>query len=761
MVKKIALTLAIALCTAFAAMGAEIYTYDESQSLTKGVTLRQIRRFYGDKWLNINCISADLTNPNLKLDLLKGESADSLATLDSLVQTEENVVAAVNGDFFDNTFPKESKGFSLGMEIKDGEMLQSQVNTDMAAAFYDGNALKLGYMNMNITLTAPNGESVEVKHLNKHTSYYGDVLMYTADWNNAMSPAPGGEVVEVVVEDGTITDIRRGLPSVKIPENGCVFAVSEGVSMFFANNTAVGDKLDISISITPSVESIQAAFGGGTLLLKDGEAAEFTHNAAGYNPRTCIGTNQDGSVVYLITVDGRAHLSKGVTQTELADLAKELGCWWAMNLDGGGSTRMTAKTFWDSNLHTINTPTENRKVINAPAIVSTAKESEAVGVKIRLSAKTVLAGDSITAFAKLYDSDMNPLGEASPELSIEGVTVEISDSTLTPTRGGRGVVNAIYNSAVTDSVEITVLDSLAGISVPQSVSLNVGESVALTPEVYSAQGEYAYVTRTELLSPKISDSNVLSYENGTLTGLSEGWATVTLSYGDVKSAVSVKVGNPASGEPKAEASVFKDEMNQSTDAENTFSIFAYSAAPETFFDNFHYIEGLKKISSSTSYGFLGSYDKARLPKGARTPICADSFSAIDKGFALIISLPKSGALSGSDWLATQKAIDQTSAESIIFMTKTAPTGETEADVKVFYDYLEKLSQEKNVFLVQPGERNDSHMRGRLRIITLTDASTLGGVLPSMAYSAYLRFGLDEGRCTYEFVNVFGKKTATD
>lgn len=58
-------------------------------------------------------------------------------------------------------------------------------------------------------------------------------------------------------------------------------------------------------------------------------------------PRTAIGLRADGSVI-LVVVDGRARLehSVGATLAELAHLMRNLGCVWAMNMDGGGSSVM-------------------------------------------------------------------------------------------------------------------------------------------------------------------------------------------------------------------------------------------------------------------------------------------------------------------------------------------------------------------------------------------------------------------------------------
>lgn len=58
-------------------------------------------------------------------------------------------------------------------------------------------------------------------------------------------------------------------------------------------------------------------------------------------PRTAIGVRKDGTVI-VVVVDGRACLphSIGATLAELAQLMRNLGCWQAMNMDGGGSSVM-------------------------------------------------------------------------------------------------------------------------------------------------------------------------------------------------------------------------------------------------------------------------------------------------------------------------------------------------------------------------------------------------------------------------------------
>ncbi len=60
--------------------------------------------------------------------------------------------------------------------------------------------------------------------------------------------------------------------------------------------------------------------------------------------RTAIGVKADGTLVF-VCLDGRgddSHYNKGVTLPELANIMISLGCEYAVNLDGGGSTTFVA-----------------------------------------------------------------------------------------------------------------------------------------------------------------------------------------------------------------------------------------------------------------------------------------------------------------------------------------------------------------------------------------------------------------------------------
>jgi exopolysaccharide biosynthesis protein len=92
---------------------------------------------------------------------------------------------------------------------------------------------------------------------------------------------------------------------------------------------------------------MQTAVGGGPVLLQDGEInisnnKELKFAGKGINdkhPRTAMGYTKDGKLIILV-IEGRNKEAGGATLTQEAQIFKDLGCWEALNLDGGGSSCM-------------------------------------------------------------------------------------------------------------------------------------------------------------------------------------------------------------------------------------------------------------------------------------------------------------------------------------------------------------------------------------------------------------------------------------
>ncbi len=580
-VKKLFVIIGILLAAVINVSANPIYTYENTVPVTDSVALTTVNEFYSDKNISYSYITADLSDKDIKIKLLKSEDgADILETVPKLSSKQENTLAAINADFFSH-FSGPS-GFSLGIEIKDGQLLQSPIYPDtMATVSFDSEGADISYIDFEITLTAPNGKTDKVRHLNKHTTYYGDILMYTSDFNGGVSPAPGGPVIEVVVVDGVVAEMRKNMPPVEIPENGCVLVVSEWVNMFLTNNLYVGCEIKIETHASIDLEKVETAFGAGGVLVAEGETVEeFSHEVTGYNPRSAIGISEDGQTLYLVAVDGRQTSSKGMTMQELARLMKSLGCYNAVNLDGGGSTNLVASTLYDSELHSVNSPTENRKVINAVSIVldenrqqdgndmddkdkdnadnyeeteeteeieeaeekeeaEEAEEKKVFGVSIKKEKTVLFTGESINLSAVVYDENMRPVDGENILWFCDSGSIE--DGVFTADAEGKVTVVARCGE-FSDVLELYVVDTVSGICVPNKLYLDENEILRLDVYVFDETGHFIKVSDPSLFEVTSSKEDVVLTDGFSLAGVGRGTAVVTVKKDNAKSSISVVVG---------------------------------------------------------------------------------------------------------------------------------------------------------------------------------------------------------------------------
>jgi len=84
-------------------------------------------------------------------------------------------------------------------------------------------------------------------------------------------------------------------------------------------------------------------------------------------PRTAVGYDKNKDYIYLVTISGQNKLSnsKGASLQDLAVIMKNIGCWDAMNLDGGGSTMMIIN---DENIENPNFTDIMRKINTVIAV---------------------------------------------------------------------------------------------------------------------------------------------------------------------------------------------------------------------------------------------------------------------------------------------------------------------------------------------------------------------------------------------------------
>ena len=108
----------------------------------------------------------------------------------------------------------------------------------------------------------------------------------------------------------------------------------------------------------PEADRIVEAMAGFQQIVKAGVVVPAAGGAV--HPRTAIGVDRSGMVMWLVVVDGRQNqFSEGMNVHELGRQMFELGCWNAMNMDGGGSSVMGLVNGKEG-LRVVNSPSDRR-----------------------------------------------------------------------------------------------------------------------------------------------------------------------------------------------------------------------------------------------------------------------------------------------------------------------------------------------------------------------------------------------------------------
>ena len=489
-------------------------------------------------------VTADLDNKYINPELLI--DYDGISHMDTTynLADQNKAVAAINADFFSRLKDSSNRGSSIGPMVKNGKLLTTPTyENGMAAMSIDKfKNIAFDYWNFSVTITAPNGEQATIKHINKYDPLDGMVL-YDRSWGK-YSLGLGENVYEVVVEDDIVKEIRHGMPAVEIPENGYVIAGLPDYDMFLIDNFEPGDPIKLEVNVEPSFEDLKFAVGGGTLLVKDGQPAEITHNISGRHPRTAIGTDITGRKLYLVTVDGRQLISQGVTLEEFSQLLIELGVHNAINLDGGGSTTMVTRPLGSSALKIANYPSDGwlRNIINAVGITTTAPKGQPSGLIIESITDNVFVNSSIKFSIKAYDEYYNPINidEDDIQWSFSGVDGKFSNNTFYPLTSGTAVIEAKYKN-IHSTHSINVLQEPARIIVePSSLNMSLGDISKLTVKGKDISGFIAPINFSDV-SWEVPE-NIVSIENNAIKAINSGSGIIKANFGNVTAHIYVAVG---------------------------------------------------------------------------------------------------------------------------------------------------------------------------------------------------------------------------
>lgn len=416
-----------------------------SQTLAPGLELTDFRRLQPAGWVTGHVMRADLTTPTLSLDVLDAGTVTGGATLsDQIAGT--GAVAAVNGDYFDMNNSTAPVGTNISPSMGPRSLAP---DTRQAFTLTDGLAA-VQALTSAATVTI-DGAVQRVTGVNSPTVGTNGIGWYTPAWGTHTLARPLGApgtlvtpMAKVTVADGIVTEVSTDPASVagdaEIADGtGVLIGREAGAATLAA--LEVGDAVDVTVAASADVD---LAVSGSQRLIIDGVQTDADQVEAS---RTAIGVNRDGTEITVVTIDGRAGDSRGMTLRELGDLMLDLGVHNAVNLDGGGSTMLAVREPGETEASIHNRPSDGteRVVANSLAFFSTAEAGTVADVRL---APALDAADADAVFPGLHRT----LSGTGLDENLGGVDVA-GEFSVSASDAAATIVSASEASAVVEGVK--------------------------------------------------------------------------------------------------------------------------------------------------------------------------------------------------------------------------------------------------------------------------------------------------------------------
>ncbi len=338
------------------------------ETINDGIEYAEIKRGTEIEPIKINLLRLDLTK--VRLDVVHALDAAIGTETVSSIATRHGAFAAINAGFFrlDKSI---FAGDATGILMVDRKLL-SEPYGNRIALFIKNNSQKsdIDFLHFDLSQSVKfKNSDFPIQGINRQRKD-NELVLFTPEFHGTTLTNSDG--LEIIVQNGKISQIFNGKGSSPIPSNGFVLSASGTMREITLKAAKIGEKVKVKIngndlksSVLPakidlSYSLAEDIIGGVPQLIKNGKIEitwEQEKSSKSFvetrHPRTAVALLKDGKFL-MATVDGRQKASVGMNLNELAALLLELGATGAMNLDGGGSTTM----FLDGKI--VNTPSDKK-----------------------------------------------------------------------------------------------------------------------------------------------------------------------------------------------------------------------------------------------------------------------------------------------------------------------------------------------------------------------------------------------------------------
>lgn len=324
----------------------------------------------------IHVIEVDLAAGHFELAAVK--SGPYLRGTQPLSATagHDDIIAAVNGDFFSMEGVPSGAQFTDGLVVKEGaESWQAFGITNDRRLFIDPIRFTGTVHTKSVTLPVDGfNRTRRDNEIILYNRYFG----VTTQTNQYGSEAtirvlrPGRFLGDTTL--GLVVSVDSARGSSLLSDSVLVLSVHGTQKQSQLHRLSPGDRVHLVTSSQPFYGRLAAVIGGYPLLVRNGKNVVLRNDALTNEfsqvslSRTALGFSNPSRKLFLVCVDGgQPNYSLGLSLSELADFMIEMGCDQALNLDGGGSTTMMVRG------RLVNRPSEGaeRPISNALVIRKT------------------------------------------------------------------------------------------------------------------------------------------------------------------------------------------------------------------------------------------------------------------------------------------------------------------------------------------------------------------------------------------------------
>ena len=470
-----------------------------------------------------------------------------------------NAVAGINGDFFSL-----QTGIPIGHVVIDKKIITDDGSVMPAIGFYEDGTSFIDDYQLSITLKTENTQ-INLPYFNKYlqkwnyylfdNNYYSEVTPLCKASYVTFEIEEGAPVLDGVIKARVISIEKDTETKKELSENHLVLAVSDEASQELKLGLELfseDDKVEFSFSANNEKwnDAIYILASSAGQILKNGEQTGDMSGVAA--PRTAVGVTADNKAVFY-TIDGRqdGH-SYGVRLPTLVERMKELGCVDVINLDGGGSTTLSAIYGGTEDFSLINSPSDKylRKDATYIFFENTAKRTKKLSkLFVYPYQLDILSGSKGEVEVKGVDSGYYPVDAENVKFFVDGETSVDKNGNIHAKGDGIQILTAKKDNITTTAVINCVkepdeikIKNMSDNTFLKKITLKKGEKIDFDAYCYqnhneltAQQGDYIWSVDKEIGTVS---------QNGVFEALKGGTGFLTVKAGETEKNFEITVKNP-------------------------------------------------------------------------------------------------------------------------------------------------------------------------------------------------------------------------